>query len=181
MASANAIFWTSAAWDGSEEMAAQSVHYCAMLPRSSHRFLPLGEFLKTAIVALQGVQAVYVFTGALTGSTRMPRFAVDTLFSAIAFLGLVRLPVAFWLTSDYVYAIPVRTNSADDVIVVPLSSSNTTEYGERDDDNGLLSDKCAGTRLHRRRPTTFWLPFMYIAMRSLARATVKKGPRCVVL
>lgn len=125
MAAANAIFWTDKGWDGSEEMATRSVRYCVTPPPSSHASLLSWEFLKTAIVTLQGVQALYVFGGGITGATKMPRFALDTIFFPAAFLGLLRLFAASWLTSEYVYA-PL----AEDRIHRDINEGESESHGD---------------------------------------------------
>ncbi|KAK4452759.1 hypothetical protein QBC34DRAFT_483263 [Podospora aff. communis PSN243] len=155
MAAANAIFWTDKGWDGSEEMVAQSIKYCASLPRSSRASVISGEFVKTVIVTLQGIQAIYIFTGSLNGTTKMPRFAVDTALSPIAFLGLVRLPVAFWLTSEYAFASPMSSSSAgDNAPLLARTSDKTAPASEEDGENKPLKGIFAEENQHaaRRRP-----------------------------
>jgi hypothetical protein len=62
--------------------------------------------LKTVITTLQGVSALYVLVGTVSGAA-LPGttvgFGVDTIFFPLAILGLVRLCAATWLTEDFVY------------------------------------------------------------------------------
>jgi len=127
MAAANAIFWTEKGWDGTEAVAVRSEKYCVTPPPSSHASVFSWEFIKTAIVTLQGVQSVYVFGGGIAGTTIMPRFALDTIFFPAAFLGLLRLFAAVWLTDEYAYAVPGK-------------EATPSPAGKRDDD--VEDDDC---------------------------------------
>ena len=117
VASANAIFWTSEGWDGAEGFLHATytgssskheylVHY-ARLPPSGHATLLSVDTVKTAIVTLQGLQAVYLLVGGLVGTVGMPWMAVDTVSFPLAFLGLTRLCAAGWITSDYEFQVEV--------------------------------------------------------------------------
>src|SRR3954464_218172 len=53
MAAANAIFWTSSGWDGSEETAAQSAQFCVRLPDKARMTLISSDSIKTLIITLQ--------------------------------------------------------------------------------------------------------------------------------
>ena len=108
MASANAIFWTPVGWDGSESIAAQSVQYATHLPSRGYTSILSWEFLKTAIVTLQGVQVMYLFAGGFAGQVRLPSFAVDMIAFPIAILGLLRLWPAFWVTDDFSFGYVAR-------------------------------------------------------------------------
>ncbi|EUC51141.1 hypothetical protein COCMIDRAFT_80258, partial [Bipolaris oryzae ATCC 44560] len=105
-AASNAIFWTSNGWDGSEHMASATAQYCLRYPETTHaRPLSLTT-LKTVITTLQGISALMILIGAITGSSMLPDrvgFGVDTIFFPLAILGLLRLSAAAWLTEDYVY------------------------------------------------------------------------------
>jgi len=176
MAAANAIFWVSSDkvdnksgatvetghWDGTEEMAAKSDQYITATSPTTHARILSGEFIKTAIVTLQGVQAIYVFVGGIVGITKMPRFALDTLFFAAAFLGLLRLCAAFWLTSEYAYI--VRGDKSE-----PFSNNKQIPRDEipRDDGGEAQDEPLTGSPNRRRvRPPSFWLSrvfrFLYI-------------------
>lgn len=173
MAAANAIFWVSSDddngkagsetghWDGTEEMAAKSTKYITATSPTTHASILSGEFIKTAIVTLQGVQAIYVFVGGIVGVTKMPRFALDTLFFAAAFLGLLRLFAAFWLTSEYAYLAQSDSHSE------PLSSKQALPADEtpRDDGGEAQYEPLPGTwdldptqgKNQRLRLASFWL------------------------
>ena len=108
-------------------MATQSALYCASLPPTSHTSILSWEFFKTAIVTLQGVQAVNVYTGSFLGSVEVPTLALGTLFFPIAFLGLSRLFPAFWLTNEYAYVRRDDTNRAD-IQMLSLSSIDDSHH-----------------------------------------------------
>lgn len=153
-AAANAIFWTRTGWDGSEEMAHQSVLCCVHLPALSH-VAPLSwATTKTVIVSIQGFQAIYTLAAALAGTSHTPiSFAVDKIFFPLPVFGLLRLCAAFWLTDDFVY------NLRDDIQMVFLSEA-PTELSEVDlpsrDMAKLLDPSSVLTTESRFRPTSFW-------------------------
>ena len=126
LAAANAIFWTSSGWDGSEEMAVRSVLYCTSLPRTGHATLLSVDTLQTVIVTLQGVQAIYLFAGAFAGTVSV-RMSIDTISFPVAFLGLVRLYAAAWISSDYEFIARSDVGGCVPVEMVPVS-------GDRDDE-----------------------------------------------
>jgi hypothetical protein len=105
-AASNAIFWTSNGWDGGEHMASVTAPYCLRYPETTHATIISLTTLKTVITMLQGISALSVLVGGITGSS-MPTagvgFGVDTIFFPLAILGLLRLCAAAWLTEDYVY------------------------------------------------------------------------------
>ncbi|KAI6091692.1 hypothetical protein F4821DRAFT_255003 [Hypoxylon rubiginosum] len=107
-AATNALFWTSRGWDGSEEMITLSSPYCTHLPEHTRIALFSRESIKTLIVTLQGTQAVVSLGLALGGKSASDGFVtfmgVDLIFFPLAFIGLVRLFCAFWLTDDFAYA-----------------------------------------------------------------------------
>ena len=114
-AASNAIFWTSNGWDGSEHMASVSAPYCLRYPETTHARLLSLTTVKTVITTLQGVSALMLLIGAITGSSMLAGhvgFGVDTIFFPLTILGLLRLCAAAWLTEDYVYQdYGQRTNS----------------------------------------------------------------------
>lgn len=109
LATANAIFWTSQGWNGSEDVAVQ---FHTSLGAASgihdiHQTTLSWTNLQTAIVTFQGLQASYIIIGNnfpalgfLTPAGYMA-FALDNIFLCIALLGLVRLCAAPWLTDDF--------------------------------------------------------------------------------
>jgi hypothetical protein len=103
MAASNALFWTPRGWDGSEEMIQRSRPYCLKLPDEPRATLFSKSSVNTAVITIQGVQAMAILIGGFTkGATS--NFALDTIFSPLAVLGLLRLCAAPWLTDDYSYA-----------------------------------------------------------------------------
>ncbi|KAK3387838.1 hypothetical protein B0H63DRAFT_471002 [Podospora didyma] len=142
MAAANAIFWTSYGWDGSETMAVESVRYLIAPPDSARMTVLSWEFIKTVLTTLQGGQAIFVFAAnwaRITTTRSVPLIpAVDRIFHPLAALGLCRLYAAFWLTSDFAYFAPRGDNATTSatpfrntqVIMVPLPTQATTSQDE---------------------------------------------------
>ena len=145
LAAANAIFWTSSGWDGSEEMAVRSVLYCTSLPRTGHATLLSVDTLQTVIVTLQGVQAIYQFAGAFAGTVSV-RMSIDTISFPIAFLGLVRLYAAAWISSDYEYIARSDVGGCVPVEMVPVGGDGDDEQGMVDNDERRLMAREEETR-----------------------------------
>ena len=57
----------------------------------------------TLIVTIQGVQSVYSPKEGFFDGNYAFSLAFDSIFYSLAFLGLMRLPAALWLTEDYSY------------------------------------------------------------------------------
>jgi hypothetical protein len=105
MAASNALFWTTRGWDGSEEMIQRSRLYCLKFPDKPRTTIFSKSFVKTAVVTIQGVQAIIVLVrGVVTNNIFMLNIAIDKIFFPLAILGLLRLFAAPWLTEDYFYA-----------------------------------------------------------------------------
>jgi hypothetical protein len=104
MAASNAHFWTGNDWDSSEEMMMRSRRFCIRVPRRNHVDLISGSTVKTLIITVQGVQALYAVA---TIKQRNSQYAVDmylgNVFYPIAILGLLRLPAALWMSDDADY------------------------------------------------------------------------------
>jgi hypothetical protein len=87
-------------------MVAASAPHCLRYPEGTHVEVASLPMLKTIIITLQGVSALYVLIGAMSGA-ELPGdaigFGIDTLFFPLAILGLLRLCAATWLTEDFVY------------------------------------------------------------------------------
>lgn len=103
MAASNTLFWTSNGWDGSEEMMVRSRAFCIRLPNHARIDLLSGSTLQTVLVALQGLQALYATRSRTDYSERI---SLATIFLPVAIFGLLRLPTALWLSSDFAYAEP---------------------------------------------------------------------------
>ncbi|KAI1373491.1 hypothetical protein F4677DRAFT_217380 [Hypoxylon crocopeplum] len=124
MAATNALFWTSRGWDGSEGMIALSSPHCTHLPEHARISVYSSEFLKTVIVTLQGTQAIVALGVSLAGGSSssdgfVQFMGVDLIFFPLAFIGLVRLFCAFWLTDDFAYLLPEHRSTL--VEAVPMT------------------------------------------------------------
>ncbi|KAH7012695.1 uncharacterized protein B0I36DRAFT_340135 [Microdochium trichocladiopsis] len=95
---------TVGGWNGTEAMITASIPYCTALPLHAHAELLSWETVKTAIITLQGVQALYVLAGGLgrnvEGTNTGLQDAVDNAFFPFTLIGLFRLTAAYWLTSS---------------------------------------------------------------------------------
>lgn len=117
MAASNAHFWTRQGWDGSEQMMVKSRPFCTREPRGRRIEFLSKSSIKTAIVTLQAVQALYMLTYGMIGNVENTinsnTLALDSIFSPLSIFGLMRLPAALWLTEDYAYtdyeAIQIRS------------------------------------------------------------------------
>jgi hypothetical protein len=109
MAACNAAFWDGKRWDGSEYMMIRSREYLTNRPDLSHVALISGSTLATIALILQGAQASFITVGvAVTGTINSKIGFGDglpCLFLPIGFLGLLRLPAAYWLTNDFGYSL----------------------------------------------------------------------------
>ncbi|KAF1911089.1 hypothetical protein BDU57DRAFT_109803 [Ampelomyces quisqualis] len=106
LAASNAIFWTSRGWNGDESMVALATPYRVQCPESSHISIFSFTMLKTVIVTLQGVAALYSLTGSFKhADINNPAIAMglDAIFFPLAILGLLRLCAAAWLAEDFSY------------------------------------------------------------------------------
>ena len=111
LAAANAIFWTSSGWDGSEEMVSRAEQYCIRLPERTRMAFFSSDSVKTIIITLQGIQVIFLNASpTLTeGDSGEPMAQVHALvsignvFSSLAVLGLLRLFAAFWITDRFSY------------------------------------------------------------------------------
>lgn len=165
MAAANALFWTPAGWDGTEDMATRSVLYRVHLPTTTHASVLSWDFLKTAIVTLQGIQVMYLFTGGFAGQVRLPSFALDTISYPVAVLGLMRLFPGLWLTDDFAYAIRLDMRTIDASTASPsrrpspgFADDSVFTPGAKDDTRRLLPMEETPTIFshNRFRPSSYW-------------------------
>ncbi len=108
MAATNAIFWTAHGWDGSEGMISKGQTFCTRLPQGKRVKILSATSIKTLIVTLQGVQAIYMVIRGVAGhhyqALSATTHALDLIFLPLSIFGLLRLPAALWLTEDYSYA-----------------------------------------------------------------------------
>ena len=103
MAANCALFWTSNGWDGSEEMMLKSRLFCTRVPSLRRISFTSVSAATTLIVTIQGVQSVYSPLQGFFDGNYAFSVAFDSIFYSLAFLGLMRLPAALWLTEDYSY------------------------------------------------------------------------------
>jgi hypothetical protein len=120
MAASNAIFWTARGWDGSQSVMSSSRVFLTRVPSRARIGFFSATSVKTLIIALQGVQAIYcLLIKPLNWGVAM---AVDSVFFPLAVFGLLRLPAALWLTEDYSYA---DYNNDVKIPQVPASNSDS--------------------------------------------------------
>ncbi|ETS84517.1 hypothetical protein PFICI_02542 [Pestalotiopsis fici W106-1] len=153
MAASNAIFWTEIGWDGREHMIISAASYCIHLPEHPHAELVSSTTIKTVITVAQGIAAFYPLVDSLvnvkSSGSYVGMLGVDSIFTPIAILGLLRLFAARWLTEDYIYNtrsdIPLKTLPS-----VPEDESGSTEH--------LMSPRPTSPMdvIARYRPTSYW-------------------------
>ncbi|OTA92517.1 hypothetical protein M434DRAFT_387163 [Hypoxylon sp. CO27-5] len=104
LAATNALFWTTEGWDGSEDMVTRALPFCVRLPRRARLKVLSWETVKTIITTIQGLQVTAAAISNFYGPNSLTfGFGIDVVFYPLAFLGLLRLPAAFWLTDDYAF------------------------------------------------------------------------------
>ncbi|KAK4442027.1 hypothetical protein QBC34DRAFT_419355 [Podospora aff. communis PSN243] len=183
LAAANAIFWTSHGWDGSEEMAARSVQYCVRLPDHSRMTLFSSDSIKTIIVTLQGIQAIFLNgpqaykTGGNVGFIAQWHAGVSfgNITSVLALYGLLRLFAAFWITDEFSYV------SLDDIPLAAsrawaISSDSLQIQTTETDVELLVQSQHDGDQLKmlptRFMPTSIWSRIFRFAYVSLFSAPI---------
>lgn len=139
VAAANTVFWTSHGWDGSECLAAavNRPHYWRALPDRDRPSLE--SIAKTLVVTLQGAQATWVLIhsyqhqNVLTG---FEAYGVNSTFSPIAILGILRFFPALWLSEEYEFGAPhaMSLEEQDSLELIPTSEgrSLTARCAEHD-------------------------------------------------
>ncbi|KAK8059799.1 hypothetical protein PG996_009729 [Apiospora saccharicola] len=158
IAAANAIFWTSEGWDGSEAMVDRSLPYCTHIPDHARIAVFSGEMVKTLVVTLQGTQAVFALTSSLASGTYNDGFdrsmAVDFIFSPLAFIGLLWVFCALWLTDDFNYTAKHPAHHSTSLLQI----SPGYEPTRRNSMDSLIDSPSDGLPLsgHRYRSTSLW-------------------------
>lgn len=135
VAAANALFWTSQGWNGSEKMASCSIDYCTYLPDTTRLEVLSWDFAKTLITTLQGLQAIYKLGGNPSAIGSLDA-TVDIIFSPLAILGLYRLSAALWLTNHFSFAPRnevlalggTRRLSLDSLLELPEKSASDAHF-----------------------------------------------------
>jgi hypothetical protein len=104
MAASNAVFWDGERerWDGSEEIMVKSRAWITKIPDTAH-VTPLSASSATSLIlTAQGIYATFLIISSLIpGSANRISVTLAGAFSPLGCLGLMRLPAAFWLSSDY--------------------------------------------------------------------------------
>ncbi|KAK8128141.1 hypothetical protein PG984_009249 [Apiospora sp. TS-2023a] len=158
IAAANAIFWTSEGWDGSEAMVDRSLPYCTHIPDHARIAVFSGEMVKTLVVTLQGTQTVFALTSSLASGLYNDGFdrsmAVDFIFSPLAFIGLLRVFCALWLTDDFNYSTKNPAHPTTELLQIspgyePTRRNSMDSLIDSPSDALLLSG-------HRYRSTSLW-------------------------
>lgn len=171
IAATNAIFWTSKGWDGSENMVTSAALHCTRLPEHSRVELMSVAMLKTLIVTLQGVSALYSLVGNLAGvDVYMAYMGVDSIFFPLAIIGLLRLCAAFWLTDDFAYAL------RNDIQLKPLPRTSKIVDGRKVQlvDSADMLDPLIAASLstHYFKSTSYWPSWIFRAFFLLVLAGV---------
>ena len=104
MAASNAVFWDGerGRWDGSEEIMVKSRAWVTKIPDTAH-VTPLSASSATSLIlTAQGIWATFLIISSLiAGSENKINVSLAGAFTPLGCLGLMRLPAAFWLSSDY--------------------------------------------------------------------------------
>jgi hypothetical protein len=105
MAACNAVFWDGerGRWDGSEDIMVRSRGWISKMPDSNHTPVVSASSLLTVALTLQGVQAIAQIVGIVIPTSSGLADGLPNLFLPLSVLGLMRLPAALWLSSDYGY------------------------------------------------------------------------------
>lgn len=108
MAASNSIFWDGKQFDGSEAMMVRSRDWITTLPPHHHVEILSGSALASLAITIQGVQAIVfiatTFTNTNPNAIVHRQDGLPYIFQVLAIVGLLRLPAAFWISSDYGYA-----------------------------------------------------------------------------
>ena len=98
MAATNAIFWTGKKWNGSEDIMIKSRQFITRSPPGTRIPWMSTSAIKTLLVTLQGVQAIYGLARGLRLGGYALKVAFPNIFLPLAVAGLYRLPASPYLT-----------------------------------------------------------------------------------
>lgn len=104
LAACNAVFWEGERerWDGSEEIMVKSRAWITKIPDTAHVAPLSASSITSLVLTAQGINATFLIIGSLTSSQgHYIPLKLATVFTPLGCLGLIRLPAAFWLSSDY--------------------------------------------------------------------------------
>ncbi|KAH7385943.1 hypothetical protein BKA66DRAFT_440598 [Pyrenochaeta sp. MPI-SDFR-AT-0127] len=137
LAASNAIFWTADGWQGGEEMVIAAAPYSLRSPEQTHVELFSLTILKTIITAMQGISALYMLIGSLTGQTGnfISKMGVDMIFYPLAVLGLLRLCATIWLTEDFEYGSRIDVSNQINRQTLPGLSTNDVDINMKLDED----------------------------------------------
>ncbi|KAH8768559.1 hypothetical protein BGZ57DRAFT_943016 [Hyaloscypha finlandica] len=121
----NAIFWDGERWDGSVEKMVSMRGRATKEPPNHHISVFSTSAVGTLIITLQGIQAISDIIVNLTGSVHPNGHPISRVFFPLAILGLVRLPAAPWLTSEYGYRQRRESEPLGEGVSEPLLPLNT--------------------------------------------------------
>jgi hypothetical protein len=106
MAACNAVFWDGERkrWDGSEEIMVNSRAWITKMPEAAYVTTLSASSVTSFVLTAQGISATFLIIGSLipTSPYRIS-LKLAGVFTPLGCLGLMRLPAAFWLSSDYGY------------------------------------------------------------------------------
>ena len=155
LAACNAVFFESdrGRFDGSEDIMVSSRAWIAKIPESKHTPLLSASLLTTLVLAVQGIQATYLIVTNLlpdSDNDQKMRFipGLPYIFIPIGCLGFLRLPAAFWLSSDFGYLhlwqMPctqetLRSQDTSEKLVAGIDSHSTRDHVDESVEDRLHS------------------------------------------
>jgi hypothetical protein len=152
IAAINVIYWTNQGWQGSEAEIKQGKALCVQrAPHAQDRILSPGT-LKTMIVAVQGATAAGAL---LPGLLTQPIDALGTVFFPLAFIGLLRLPAAYWLTDHFIV---MHLFDVNDNIPLQREMSSTSQDLLLRTQSPVLRQRSDGVNDADERPVIFQRP-----------------------
>ncbi|KAI9855085.1 MAG: hypothetical protein M1813_000569 [Trichoglossum hirsutum] len=160
MAACNAVFWDGerCRWDGSEEIMVRSRAWITRKPERSHVPFVSASSVITAVMALQGAQACFLIIATMVTTTTFG-YGLPYLFLPLGCLGLLRLPAAFWISSDYGYSNTLEEEGRCDV------AGNSI---------GVVSDRLFDARSLRGRVYRVWWFFTVVGLLGLSAVACTK-------
>lgn len=153
LTASNAIFWTATGWDGREDMVIEAAPHKLWCPGHTHVQIISVAMLKTTIVTMQGLSALYSVIASLVGVESLnfqPYMGVDMIFLPLSILGLLRLCAATWISEDFVYALHGDGISSTVTDNFDLRYTNSQSSFEQ----FLITPRKAPARF---KPPSFWL------------------------
>jgi len=145
MAATNAVFWTGKKWNGSEDMMIKSRKFITRRPEGTRVPLMSASAVKTLLVTLQGVQAMYGLIRGLNLGGYALRVAFPNIFLPLALAGLYRLPASLWLTEEYGY----RTMSPEEALELEELELKGLELEESEVGDLVLTNKLCSKKKWR--------------------------------